>query len=259
MWHNDMKGVTFDYQLQTAAEMATIFRAAFGDKDGRLNGCTLSINQNSVLLLSEGDMLICGRHIHVGSTIGIPTSAFYQEGDVYCRVMIELDMTTPAASDEFTQGSMEYEYVSDLDELAALRQDDINHGGSIYECELCVVTLNSSGNPSQIVRQWGSVRPQKTTIYKDVTVSVAAWQSDQTYTQFPYKANITIPTATEDTPGSVMFSVTDASSGVFAPQAETSQGRVSIFARVIPSGTITIPMIIVEPEATIIQFGGGSV
>ena len=261
MQTDKIKGVTFDYQLQPAAQMATVFRAAFGSRDGVIYGCDVSLHPNGFPVLAAGDVLICGRHIQITSAISIPTSAFYQEGDNYCRIMLEVDVGIPAQSDEFTQASIEYEYVSSLSELASLRQDDVNHGGTIYDMEICVVRLNSSGNTDSIVRSWGSaVQPpqQRTKIYQNVSVPVSAFVADNTHPEFPYKADIAITGVTANNPGNIIFAESDAQSGIFASQAAIGSGYVRIYSRIRPSAAITISAIVIEPEADVIQYGGGS-
>lgn len=89
---------------------------------------------------------------------------------------------------------------------------------------------------------------------QDVSVNTNQWVSDNTYAEYPYKATITItPYWTKtDTVMEVVFNVTEALSGNFAPvcntYVDTEEGanyilKVEIYAKAVPSSTITIPLI----------------
>ena len=149
--HVDMiKGITFDYQTQTAASMGVVLRAAFGKKDGILHGCDLSIPNISGVRVEAGDILICGRHLQVTDAFMLPTNGLSSQGDKYCRVILELDMDETASNTEFKQANILFRYATDLSGFAELTQEDINHDGKIY----CVVSLDSTGHPTNIIRKW---------------------------------------------------------------------------------------------------------
>lgn len=89
---------------------------------------------------------------------------------------------------------------------------------------------------------------------QDVSVNTNQWVSDNTYAEYPYKATITITTGWPkiDTVMEVVFNVSEAVSGNFAPvcnaYVDNSIGvnyvlKVEIYAKEIPSSTITIPLI----------------
>ena len=153
--HVDMiKGITFDYQTQTAASMGVVLRAAFGKKDGILHGCDVSIPNISGVRIEAGDILICGRHLQLTEAFILPTNGLNSEGDKYCRIILELVMTEPASNTEFTQSNVLFQYASNLSDFATLVQDDINHDGEIYQVELCVVSIDNTGHPTSIIRKW---------------------------------------------------------------------------------------------------------
>lgn len=70
----------------------------------------------------------------------------------------------------------------------------------------------------------------------------SAYAADNTYEDFPFRANIPLPNAEAEMVPEVVFSAADALSGVFSPTAETYDGGVSIYASET-KGT-TIPTII---------------
>ena len=77
----------------------------------------------------------------------------------------------------------------------------------------------------------------------NVKVSKGDWESDATYTDFPYKAKIEFDGVDADYMATVTFGVEQALSGMFAPIAETIEHYIVIYANAIPDSDITIPTI----------------
>lgn len=76
-----------------------------------------------------------------------------------------------------------------------------------------------------------------------VPVATSAWASDTTYTDYPYRASIAMDGCTANHIPEVTFALSDATSGNFAPIADTYDGGVYIYAAEVPSEAITIPTI----------------
>lgn len=77
----------------------------------------------------------------------------------------------------------------------------------------------------------------------NTSVPVSAWASDTTYTDFPFRAGITITGCTANHKPDVTFSLTDAVSGNYAPIAESYAGGIYIYAAEKPTAALTIPTI----------------
>lgn len=73
--------------------------------------------------------------------------------------------------------------------------------------------------------------------------AVSDWVSDTTYTNYPYKATIAATGVTSTMVAEVVFNVTDAESGNYAPVCETYDGGVYIYSKV--NTAITIPTVLV--------------
>lgn len=86
--------------------------------------------------------------------------------------------------------------------------------------------------------------PSETFTISAITVLTGDWAYDGTYANYPYKASISNSSITANHTPIVVFSSEDAMLNKFARVASTSAGVVSIYARSIPSGSITIPTII---------------
>lgn len=83
----------------------------------------------------------------------------------------------------------------------------------------------------------------KITPLKFTNISVSTWASDTTYTNYSYRATITLTGVTSSMIGEVIFNVTEAESGNYAPICETFDGGVYIYSKV--NAAITIPTILV--------------
>lgn len=82
-----------------------------------------------------------------------------------------------------------------------------------------------------------------TLIFSGVSVAVDSWTEDTTYADYPYKADIACEGVTEDYFSDVVLSLSEATSGNYAPNSETGSGVVIIYAKEIPAEAITIPAI----------------
>ena len=78
--------------------------------------------------------------------------------------------------------------------------------------------------------------------FTSVSVASSAFVSDTTYTDFPYRASVALNGVTSSMFPEVVFSVSDAMSGVFAPAAQTYDGGVYIYANA--QQAVTIPTIL---------------
>lgn len=81
--------------------------------------------------------------------------------------------------------------------------------------------------------------------FSNLSVANSAWITDVTYTGYNAVAIVACTGVTADMFPEVVFSPADVESGNFAPVAQATAGGVAIYAKDIPSGTITIPSIIV--------------
>lgn len=80
--------------------------------------------------------------------------------------------------------------------------------------------------------------------FTNTTVEAASFAADETYSDFPYRAAVPLAGAAEAMTPEVVFGVTDAMSGTFAPVAESYAGGVYIYAAELPSAAVTIPTIL---------------
>ena len=79
--------------------------------------------------------------------------------------------------------------------------------------------------------------------FNNIKVAVSSWLANDTYSDYPYRATISCNGVDSNYNPLIAFSLTDATSGTFAPVASTVTGGVCIYANAIPSADITIPTI----------------
>jgi hypothetical protein len=80
--------------------------------------------------------------------------------------------------------------------------------------------------------------------FNDVPVAVSAFASSTTYEDYPFRATIALEGVQSTMIPEVIFSMSEAISGNFAPVAESYNGGVRIYATDKPEGNIVIPTII---------------
>ena len=80
-------------------------------------------------------------------------------------------------------------------------------------------------------------------VVNDIAVATSAWTSSTAYTEYPYEASVTVTGCTSNHVPEVIFSVTDAVSGTFAPICVSGTNTVTIYATEAPTSTMTIPTI----------------
>lgn len=90
----------------------------------------------------------------------------------------------------------------------------------------------------------GTASPVQRLKFENVSVAASKFVSNTTYSDFPYRAAVTLSGVLSTDDPEVTFGVEDAISGNYAPVAATYNGGIYIYAAEIPSAAFTIPRII---------------
>lgn len=106
-----------------------------------------------------------------------------------------------------------------------------------------LAVLSTHISPGAVTAQKLAADAVKLT-FTNTVVEAASFAADETYGDFPYRAAVPFTGAAEAMTPEVVFGVTDAMSGTFAPVAESYAGGVYIYAAEIPSAAVTIPTIL---------------
>ncbi len=80
-------------------------------------------------------------------------------------------------------------------------------------------------------------------IFSAVAVAASAWASDSTYAAYPYAATVACTGVTANHVPEVVFGITEATGGNFAPVALSGSGTVKIYAATKPTAAITLQSI----------------
>lgn len=106
-----------------------------------------------------------------------------------------------------------------------------------------LAVLSTHISPGAVTAQKLAADAVKLT-FTNTVVEAASFAADETYGDFPYRAAVPLAGAAEAMTPEVVFGVTDAMSGTFAPVAESYAGGVYIYAAELPSAAVTIPTIL---------------
>ena len=77
----------------------------------------------------------------------------------------------------------------------------------------------------------------------DVSVTTSLWVDSTLHADYPYQALIPVNGATSEMCPDVVFDITEALSGNYAPVADAANGGVLIYAKVVPEADIVVPTV----------------
>ena len=124
-----IKGITFDEQQITAANMGHFMNVFSGKQSGITQGCEVTYDSDN-LYIAEGYMLLCGRQVQIVGTQTVPFLTV-NSGELYCKIVFQIDLTQTNTQSTFLQGTIET--LSSSSGYPAVRQDDIDDSGTIYQ------------------------------------------------------------------------------------------------------------------------------
>lgn len=80
--------------------------------------------------------------------------------------------------------------------------------------------------------------------FNNIGIPSNLFLADTTYEAYPFRASVALEGVLESMIPEVIFSLLDATSGLFAPAAETYNGGVYLYATDAPEADVTVPVII---------------
>lgn len=183
-------GITFPQQKVTPSDDASVRRAVLAD--GILSGCAISY-VGSTLTFGPGLLIGCGREFrHTAMQNFAVTGA----ASGFARLVVTIDTTLASTKDSFEQITASIEYATAQDGFQQLQQDDINEDGTVYQMEICVISLTSggisgivsqigaaeSGGTSPVVLLWENASP--TSAFAEQTIALDLSKYDLVMVQF---------------------------------------------------------------------------
>lgn len=132
-------GVTFPEQVKSPVDEAVVQRVML--PDCVIDGCSLGFS-GTTLTMEAGYLLICGRVVRHSS----PQSWSISKAKTgFARLVLTVDLTRVSTENSFDQVNDSIEYSTRVTDFESLDQTNINNNGTLYQFEVCVVSLGSNG------------------------------------------------------------------------------------------------------------------
>ncbi len=128
-----INGLIFDERNNLAKNWGSIFRKVF-PSDGIISGCDISAT-TAYVTIAPGYFVMCGRVLQNDGSETVEPKPLNNNG--YVRLKYVLDLSRPAAGNDFDQGSWSFDF-SATTVFPALIQQDLNNTGTVYEMEFAV-------------------------------------------------------------------------------------------------------------------------
>lgn len=138
MSHN-LTGIYFENQVIASKGLRAHARKVLSD--GVIQGCELSFSGASVTI-APGFLMAGGGLMHNSAAQTLEVSGATSG---YARIKAIIDLSKTATKTAFEQAWFEVDYSSTLEGFADPVQEDINAGGTVYEVQMCVVSLTAGG------------------------------------------------------------------------------------------------------------------
>ena len=140
-----ISGIIFDNQVPTAKALRGAFKAAI--TDGIISGCPI-VYSGMNITIGSGLINVGGGVFQISGTEIVSLT----NSGTFARIKAIIDLSESSTVSAFNQVSFGVDYANTATGFSALTQEDINTGsGTIYEAEICVVSI-SNGSISEIVR-----------------------------------------------------------------------------------------------------------
>lgn len=136
-----IKGITFDAQQISAANMGHFMNVFSGKQSGVTQGCAVTYDTDN-LYIAAGYLLLCGRQVQIIGTQTVPLESVIS-GELYCKTVFQIDLSKTNTESVFLQGTIET--LTSSSGYPAVRQDDIDNGGTIYQWAIAQYHVTVSG------------------------------------------------------------------------------------------------------------------
>jgi len=138
-----VNGITFSEQLITSENFAHFMYTFLNHANGVTKGCGIS-NANGKVYVQKGYFVVFGRMVQIVGTEEIPSPEVIS-GQVYCKVVFEVDLSKENTAEEFIQGA--FKTLTSTAGYPSVRQEDLDDGGKVYQMPWC-----------QYIKQAGAIK-----------------------------------------------------------------------------------------------------
>jgi len=138
-----VNGITFSEQLITSENFAHFMYTFLNHANGVTKGCAIS-NANGKVYVQKGYFIVFGRMVQIIGTEEI-ASPDVVSGQLYCKVVFEVDLSKENTAEEFIQGA--FKTLTSTTGYPSVKQEDLDDAGKVYQMPWC-----------QYVKQAGSIK-----------------------------------------------------------------------------------------------------
>lgn len=138
-----VNGITFSEQLITSENFAHFMYTFLNHANGVTKGCAIS-NANGKAYVQKGYFIVFGRMVQIIGTEEI-ASPDVVSGQLYCKVVFEVDLSKENTAEEFIQGA--FKTLTSTTGYPSVKQEDLDDAGKVYQMPWC-----------QYIKQAGSIK-----------------------------------------------------------------------------------------------------
>lgn len=136
-----VNGITFSEQLITSANFAHFMYTFLNHANGVTKGCGLS-QSNGKIYVQKGYFMAYGRMVQVTGVEEIPSPEVLS-GQLYCKVVFEIDLSKENTAEEFNQGY--FKTLTGTGGYPGVTQQDLDNGGTVYQMPWCQYIKQAGG------------------------------------------------------------------------------------------------------------------
>ena len=156
---------------------------------------------------------------------------------------LELSPTDSESSKSIKDQILEQlKIISKTVEDAKKAVDDVAQSVQTATAQAEIATAKAAES-KQCLDEFKQNAPKK---YADIAVTSNLFVADETYSDYPFKADIALADALVEHVPTVNFGLEQCESGNFAPVASAGNGYVRIYAKAVPETGFVIPVIILQ-------------
>lgn len=128
-----VNGITFSEQLITSENFAHFMYTFLNHANGVTKGCVIS-NANGKVYVQKGYFIVFGRMVQIIGTEEI-ASPDVVSGQLYCKVVFEVDLSKENTAEEFVQGA--FKTLTSTTGYPSVKQEDLDDAGKVYQMPWC--------------------------------------------------------------------------------------------------------------------------
>ncbi len=136
-----INGITFDECLITSSDFAHYMYTMLSKTNGITKGCEMTWSTQNVYI-GKGCFVQAGRMIQIVGTEQI-VSPVVQSGQLYCKVVFEIDLSKTNTTDSFNQGY--FKTLTGTESYPEVIQEDLDDEGTIFQIPWCQYIKNIQG------------------------------------------------------------------------------------------------------------------